>query len=208
MFITTLFNITLRLLGSTATSEAFIPASLLGYRSTALVREPGTRQPGNKADYCTGNDFCAAHSTKTFLLCVLSLYSILARVDTVTVVWYDQGEITMGRSLQNPKNNVLEQLSQAWLCTLTVGVLPVKDCTKYLLQHIVFRVLSLQTRFPVRGGNSLRSDLPIVISPWYQVGGRGKQVRQALKKQKPTLNRVRGSGLGVHVGAWLQVHAC
>ena len=78
----------------------------------------------------------------------------------------NQGEITMGRSLQNPKNNVLEQLSQAWLCTLTVGVLPGKDCTKYLLQHIVFRVLSLQTRFPVRGGNSLRSDLPIVISPW------------------------------------------
>ena len=73
----------------------------------------------------------------------------------------------MGRSLQNPKNNVLEQLSQAWLCTLTVGVLPGKDCTKYLLQHIVFRVLSLQTRFPVRGGNSLRSDLPIVISPCY-----------------------------------------
>ena len=84
----------------------------------------------------------------------------------VTHLGSGQGEITMGRSLQNPKNNVLEQLSQAWLCTLTVGVLPVKDCTKYLLQHIVFRVLSLQTRFPVRGGNSLRSDLPIVISPW------------------------------------------
>ena len=63
---------------TTATSEAFIPASLLVYRSTALVREPG-----NQEDCC--NDFCAAHSTT--VLCVLSLAFWAALI----TVWRDRG---------------------------------------------------------------------------------------------------------------------